>query len=373
MSFYTANDAIYGTGQYGAASYNLVSGLVSLGSVSATGQITAVNATISKLLTGVSATGQVGAVTYANDNTVLLSSASATATAGSVAGLINTYDVTVADDGFGTNIFYLRGVARPALTFTRGSTYTFDLSDSSNSGHPLAFKDALGNPFTDGVTSTGTPGTAGAKVTIEVDARTLSSLRYYCTVHGDAMGNTITVNYDAGYVAVYGLGEYGKARYGIAFSIEAITGVQATGSIAPVQVDGFEIDVGENLNSVSATGSIGTVQVDLTIPVTGVEGVGQQNFVVINAQQILIGVTATGAISGVGVGNSARPSGVQATGFINTLVEDVDEALGSVQGTGSIGTITATGVVTVFSATAYDRRNVANTLPQQTSSQRRAA
>ena len=373
MSFYSANDAIYGSGEYGTASYNIASGLVLLGSVSGSAQLGSVNTTISIVVQGVSATGQVGTVTYANDNTELLSSVSATATLGSVTALLNTYDVTVASDGYGINIYYLRGVARPALTFNRGNTYTFDLSDSSNSGHPLAFKDALGNSFTEGVTSTGTPGTAGAKVTIEVDARTLSNLRYYCTVHGNAMGNTITVNYDAGYVAVYGLGEYGKARYGIAFSIEAVTGVQATGSIAPVQINGFEIDIGENLDSVSATGSIGSVQVDLTIPVTGVEGVGQQNSLVINAIQNLTGVAATGAVNGVGIGNSARPSGVQATGFVNTLVEHVNEALNSVQGTGVIGTPTSTGVVTVFSATAYDRRNVANTLPKQTSSQRRAA
>ena len=373
MSFYSASDAIYGSGEYCTASYNVASGTVIVGSVSGSTQIGLINTTISKTIAGVSATGQVGTVTYANDNTELLSSTSATATLGSVTPLLNTYDVTVASDGYGTNIYYLRGVARPTLTFNRGNTYTFDLSDSSNSGHPLAFKDALGNSFTKGVTSTGTPGTAGAKVTIEVDARTLSSLRYYCTVHGNAMGNTITVNYDAGYAAIYGLGEYGEARYGIAFSIEAVTGVQGTGSIAPVQVDGFEIDIGENLDSVSATGSIGSVQLNITIPVTGVEGVGQQNSVVINAVQNATGVAATGAVNGVGIGNSARPSGVQATGFVNTLVEDVTEALNSVQGTGAIGTPTSTGVVTVFSATAYDRRNIANTLPKQTSSQRRAA
>ena len=60
------------------------------------------------------------------------------------------------------------------------------------------------------------------------------------------MGNTISVVYDAGYVALYGTGEFGKARYGIAFAVESITGVQATGSIAPVQVNGLEIDLSEN-------------------------------------------------------------------------------------------------------------------------------
>lgn len=372
MSFYDSADAIYGTGLYGTASFGRVTGVVFLSSVSATAQLGSVNPVITVTVTGVSATGQTGTVTYANDNTELLSSVSATATLGSVAALLNTYAVTVANDG-SDNVYYIRGAAKPTLTFNRGNTYTFDLSDSSNSGHPLAFKDALGNSFTDGVTSTGTPGTSGAKVTIEVDARTFSSLRYYCTVHGNVMGNTISVNYDAAYVAIYGLGEYGKARYGIAFAVTSLTGVQATGSVAPVQINGFEIDIDENLDSVSATGSVGSVQVDLTVPVTGVEGVAQNNSIVLNATQDLTGVSATGTVNTVGVGNSATLAGVQATGFVNTLVEDVSEALASVQGTGSIGTPTSTGVVTAFVASNYSRARSIKLNPSIASSQRRKA
>ena len=372
MSFFDSSDAIYGTGQYGAASYGRASGIVSLSSVSATGQVTAPNPVITKTVTGVSATGQVGAATFANDTTELLSSVSATSAAGSVTTALNTYVVTVVNVG-GVNVYRMRGVNTPALTFYRGNTYTFDLSDSSVSGHPLAFKDAVGNSFTSGVTSTGTPGTSGAKVTIEVDGRTLSSLRYYCTVHGNAMGNTITVVYDAAYVALYGTGEFGKARYGIASGFANPVGVQATGSIAPVQVNGLEIDLSENLNSVSATGSIGTIQVNITEKVTGVQGVGQNNSIVLNATQDLTGVSATGAINTVGVGNSARPTGVQATGSVNTLVEDVSEALASVQGTTAIGSPTTTGVVTAFVAANYSRQRTLKIIPNESAAQRRKA
>ena len=78
------------------------------------------------------------------------------------------------------------------MTFDRGNTYIFDLSDSSNSNHPLAFKDGS-NSYTTGVTTTGTAGSAGAQVQIDVDNSAPSPLRYYCTVHGNAMGNTINV------------------------------------------------------------------------------------------------------------------------------------------------------------------------------------
>ena len=371
MSFFTSADALYGTGVYGTASYGRVTGIVQLSSVSATGQVTAADPTISKILVGVSATGHVNAVSYANDNGTTLSSVSATGTAGSVTTALNTYVVTVVNDG--GNKYRIRGVTAPTLTFTRGNTYTFDLSDSSNSGHPLAFKDALGNSFTAGVTTTGTPGTSGAKVVIEVDARTFSSLRYYCTVHGNAMGNTITVNYDATYVALYGTGEFGNARYGIAQGIANPVGVQATGSIAPVQVNGFEIDLSENLDSVSATGSIGSVQVNITEKVTGVQGVGQNNPVVINAIANPTGVSATGAINTVGIGNSARPTGVQATGIVNTLVEDVSDTLTGVQGTGAVGSPTTVAVVTAFVAANYSRQRTLKIIPNESAAQRRKA
>lgn len=106
-------------------------------------------------------------------------------------GAVTTYTVTVAQSN-GVNVFYIDGAANPVLTFDRGNTYIFDLSDSSNSNHPLAFKDGS-NSYTTGVTTTGTAGSAGAQVQIDVDNSAPSPLRYYCTVHGNAMGNTINV------------------------------------------------------------------------------------------------------------------------------------------------------------------------------------
>ena len=106
--------------------------------------------------------------------------------------LEKTYTVTVANPGSG-NVFVLDGVNNPAIEMFRGNTYIFDVSDSSVSGHPLAFKDGSGNSWTTGVTTTGTAGQAGAKVIFEVPSTAPSSMRYYCTVHGNGMGNTITV------------------------------------------------------------------------------------------------------------------------------------------------------------------------------------
>ena len=210
-----------------------------------------------------------------------------------------TYTITVAQSG-GINVYYVDGVANPALSFSKGNTYVFDLSDSSNSGHPLRFKDDAGSSYSTGVTVTNTPGTAGAKVEIVVGAATPSSLRYYCTVHGNGMGNTIAVAFDAAYSALYGSGEYGKALYGVAAGIASLAGVSATGSIAPVQITGFEIDLEENLDSVAATVSLGTIKPNWTIPIAGVSATGQQNSIVISRTQTLTGISLTGSVGSLG-------------------------------------------------------------------------
>ena len=90
------------------------------------------------------------------------------------------------------NLFYINGSGNPALSFTRGNTYVFDQSDASNSGHPIAFKDAVGSPYITGVSTVGTPGQSGAKTTIVVPLTGALPTQYYCTVHGNGMGNVIT-------------------------------------------------------------------------------------------------------------------------------------------------------------------------------------
>ena len=110
----------------------------------------------------------------------------------SSAGANQTFIVTVVNTAQG-NKFYIDGVLKPVLKLARGKTYTFNQSDVSNSGHPLAFKDSVDASYTTGVTTSGTAGNTGATVVIAVAANAPSSLRYYCTSHGNGMGNTITV------------------------------------------------------------------------------------------------------------------------------------------------------------------------------------
>ena len=103
-----------------------------------------------------------------------------------------TYTVTVVTDGNGDNVFAINGSQKPVITMKRGSTYIFNQAHSSNVNHPLRIKSDAG-----GIQSTTNAGTLGTDATVTYQPAypsAPSDLRYYCTVHGNAMGNTITMN-----------------------------------------------------------------------------------------------------------------------------------------------------------------------------------
>ncbi len=75
--------------------------------------------------------------------------------------------------------------------FVQGGTYTFDQSDSSNTGHRLAFSltpDGThrgGTQYTYNITTAGTPGSSGAYTRITVDSVTASVLYWYNVSNSD--------------------------------------------------------------------------------------------------------------------------------------------------------------------------------------------
>jgi len=85
-------------------------------------------------------------------------------------------------------------IKRPRLKLLRGSTYTFDVSDSALATHPFKFTaDSGSTEYITGVTLTGTQGQAGAELTFTPQVNAPNNLNYYCGTHGMAMGNHVFI------------------------------------------------------------------------------------------------------------------------------------------------------------------------------------
>jgi len=138
-----------------------------------------------------------------------------------------TYTVTVV-----SGAFYIDGKQQPTVNLEEGSTYTFDLSAASNSGHPLRLSTTVDGPsqYTTGVTTSGTAGNAGATLTIAV-ASGAPTLYYFCTNH-NGMGGQINTNTTAGASNFAGtITSTVRANISAGFSVVTWTGTGSAGTI----------------------------------------------------------------------------------------------------------------------------------------------
>ena len=132
---------------------------------------------------------------FTNATTAFVTTANVEIGGSLTVGGTKTFVVTVQQVNT-VNKYFINGVDRPVLQLHQYQTYIFDLSDSSlvgSPGHPFIFSEtADGDAYDTGITTTGTPGNAGAKKTFVVPAGAPTTLYYYCTQHV-GMGDTVNI------------------------------------------------------------------------------------------------------------------------------------------------------------------------------------
>jgi len=103
-------------------------------------------------------------------------------TDGSLKGIAVT--VTVAGGKF-----VIDGTSQQDMFLPKGVKYRFDVSDSTNANHPLRFSTTSdgthgsGSAYTTGVTTSGTAGSSGAYVEVQLQQDAPDQLYYYCGNH----------------------------------------------------------------------------------------------------------------------------------------------------------------------------------------------
>lgn len=194
-----------------------------------------------------------------------------------------------------------------------------------------------------GISATGTIGS----LTVVVNASVSIS-----GVVGTSTINTTTVNLTELVDSV----SASTAVNGSGVSVRSITkvsvsGVSATGTIAPVLAGGFEVDLTEPLQSVQGTISLGTLQVNVSKVLTGVSATNAVGTLTHSNTHALSGVQGTFTVGNIIPVANTRVSivGVATTTIVNTLSIF---GQGSVNITGIVGTISL-GTITK-SATSFD-------------------
>lgn len=294
--------------------------------------------------------------------------------------LEKTYTVTVANVS-GSNVFVLDGSNYPAIEMFRGNTYIFNQTDATNDGHPLVFKNgssayevgvtyflngsaATQSNYVNVTTFNAGRSSGNRQVQIEVASTAPSTgLRYYCYIHGNGMGNTITVK-DSNVSLVAG------SIANVNLTGGSIANVNTTaGSIANVNTVATNID---NVNSFAARYRVGSTNPtsdndagDLFFNTTSNElvafnGSTFQSTSPSASDQTNINIVAGQITAQEDLGSIANAVSTSSGNDINTVANAISNvtALGTTANINNMAALNASGVVANIASVAGSISNV---------------
>ena len=225
--------------------------------------------------------------------------------------------ITVANPGSGNKYYIDTGGPAPTISLTEGTTYRFDQSDGTNSGHPLRFSTTSGgshsggSEYTTGVTTNGTPGSAGAYTEITV-ASSAPTLYYYCTSHSGMGGQLNTpavtqagmnIEMSAQPSSAIGTGATGSETGEVNTPTNA--GVEATGNIGTESIEISRFAIASSVAAIGAVegfGVSGNGNIVLTVTgISGIASVGNVGTEEAVAEAVETGLAGTGAIGSFSV------------------------------------------------------------------------
>ena len=252
---------------------------------------------------------------------------------------LGTVAVTVAGGKF-----VIDGTSQQTVEIKPSVTYRFDQSDASNSNHPLRFSTNDNNspnaPFTTGVTTAGTPGSAGAYTQVKLEQDAPSVLYYYCSNHS-GMG---------GKVVVRGVGDLTASRALTSDSNGdvAVSGVTTTelNILDGLTASTAELNIMDGVTATTAELNIMDGVTATTAELNYVDGVTSSIQTQINAKSPIASPTFTGTVTIPGFTVSGGTQNWTATASGTNLTFAYNGV--NKMRIDSSGNLTVTGDVTAF-------------------------
>ena len=212
-------------------------------------------------------------------------------------------------------------------TMNLGRIYKFTQTDTSNTAHPFRFSDqvSLSPVYTTGVTTSGTPGSAGSYTQIDLTASSPTILySLSSTTNEGSYGSSFTIDNDPKYTSIYVYDVSATPTVTDTFTSGTTTTITQTISTVQVGPYGYVQDFSGTTLKVS----LGNKSTSFATYTTAVSAgtTGQFTFTVASASNLGVGMAASGS----GIGTGARITSIVGT----TVTVDVANS-GSVTGTGT--------------------------------------